>query len=160
MCVNTQFSRPKAPNWLLSARNFKLSSDTSIARGALHITPSQLGVLRRALNAKVVYCGSLTQWSLDDTKGLDILFAGVWEYNRESKNMVAPQHESRFQPTSSGVHGSASRQRYTDRPQTGLTRTNPTARGSLHSLSRRLRHATCSAPPPFQRYSWILDLQP
>ena len=38
------------------------------------------GVLRGAVIAKVAYYGGLSQWSLDDTKRLDLLFAR--EYNR------------------------------------------------------------------------------
>ena len=53
--------------------------------------------------AKVAYYGGLSQRSLDDTKRLDLLFAR--EYNRISKNMTTSQHESLFQPTSSGGHG-------------------------------------------------------
>ena len=70
------------------------------ARGS---AASLSGVLRGAVIAKVAYYGGLSQWSLGDTKRLDTLFAR--EYNRISKNMTASQHESLFQPTSTGGHG-------------------------------------------------------
>ena len=70
------------------------------ARGS---AASLSGVLRGAVIAKVAYYGGLSQWSLEDTKRLDLLFAR--EYNRISKNMTTSQHESLFQPTSSGGHG-------------------------------------------------------
>jgi len=57
-------------------------------------------VPRGAVIAKVANYGGLFQWSLDDKKRLDLLFAR--EYNRIFKNMIASQHESLFQPTSSG----------------------------------------------------------
>ena len=62
-----------------------------------------LAVLRGAIIAKVAYYGGLSQWSLDEARGLDSMFAR--EYRQVTKNMATAQEESLFQPCTIGGYG-------------------------------------------------------
>ena len=60
-------------------------------------------VLRGAIIAKVAYYGGLSQWSLDETRALDSLFAKT--YRHISKNMMTSPAEALFQPCNMGGYG-------------------------------------------------------
>ena len=60
-------------------------------------------VLRGAIISKVAYYGGLSQWSLDETRALDSLFART--YRHISKNMRTSQAEALFQPCTMGGYG-------------------------------------------------------
>eukprot|EP01042_Synura_sphagnicola_P000069 gene69-biopygen66 len=88
--------------------------------------------LERSGVAKVAYYGGVSQWSLDDTKRLDILFAQ--EYNdRISKNMLASPNTNRSSNPLLLV-GADSRD-FPTSSKTGIcaTGTNPTAYGDHYT---------------------------
>ena len=78
--------------------NQELQTMLRRVRSARGSAEAIVAVLRGAIIAKVAYCGGLSQWSLDETRALDTLFAKT--YRQVSKNMPTSQEEALFQPSS------------------------------------------------------------
>eukprot|EP01042_Synura_sphagnicola_P036311 gene36311-biopygen1767 len=83
--------------------NQELQTMLRRVRSARGSAEAIVAVLRGAVIAKVAYYGGLSQWSLDETRALDTLFAKT--YRQVSKNMPTSQEEALFQPCHMGGYG-------------------------------------------------------
>ena len=87
----------------LALINHELQTMLRRVRSARGSAEAIAEVLRGAIIAKAAYYGGLSQWSLDETRALDSLFAKT--YRHISKNMMTSPAEALFQPCNMGGYG-------------------------------------------------------